>query len=121
MSEMIRVSLSRDPALRDVHLRACADAAADEGDLAAADVLHFMRRVSPDAVAAQLAQYPGCVVCAGQAEDGTLLLAVRQGRGGADGGAGADSGGGIRVELVASLVHALLTWSAGAEVGTVNG
>jgi hypothetical protein len=121
MSELIRVSLSRDPASRDVHLRACVDAAADEGYLAAADVLHFMRPVSPDVVAAQLARYPGCVVCAGQTGDGTVLLAVRQARVGANCGAGADSDGGLRAELVASLVHALLTWSAGVEVGTVNG
>ncbi len=97
MSELIRVTLSRGVVSQDVHLRACVDDVADEGDLGAADVLCFARPVGADVVAAQLAQFPGCVVCAGRTEDGALLLAVRE----------------RRIERVASLVHALLTWGGG--------
>jgi hypothetical protein len=97
MSELVRVTLSRGVASPDVHLRACVDDVADEGDLAAADVLYFARPVGADVVAAQLIQFPGCVVCAGRTEDGALLLAVRE----------------WRIGRVASLVHALLAWGGG--------
>lgn len=111
MSELIRVALLSDAVSQDLHIRACVDDAGDGPDLADADVLYFARRVAPDIVADRLAVYPGCVICAGEAQDGTLLLAVRAGRGG---------GVGARAELVASLVHALLAWGGGVEVGAVR-
>ena len=96
MSEMVRIELGQRSGMRDVHLRACLDRANDVGDVADADVLYFARAVGAHDVARQLMEYPGCAVCAGVAEDGTLLLAVRAGQ------------GIEQVELVASIVHALL-------------
>ena len=88
MNEQVRIAL-----LRDVHLRACLDE--DEGDEpASADVLYFAKPVDARDVVAQLAAYPGCVVCAGTAYDGTLLLAVRGGIG--------------SCPALASIMHALL-------------
>ena len=101
MSELINLALSTScyDEGGDVHVRACVE---DAVDLADADVLYFARPTTPDAVAAQLDDYPGCVVCAGSAGDGTLLIAVR--------------GGGLvgrryaaHVSSVASVLHALLT------------
>jgi hypothetical protein len=111
MSELVRVALLRGAVSQDIHVRACVDDAGDGAALADADVLYFARTVGPEVVAERLAAYPGCVICAGETEDGTLLLAVRAGRG---------VGGGDRAELVASVVHALLTWRGGVEVGAVN-
>jgi len=100
MSEMVRIALKQEPVTYDVHLRACVDDADDVADLTHADVLYFARTVSADAVLGYLAAYPGSVVCAGSADDGTLLLAVR--------------GGvvelGMSCPMVASIVHALLVW-----------
>jgi hypothetical protein len=77
------------------HLRACVDDAdhTDE-DLVCADVLYFARPVDASEVVAQLAAFPGCVICAGTAYDGTMLLAVRAGIG--------------QTPNTASIVHALL-------------
>lgn len=100
MSEMVRIALKQEPATYDVHLRACVDDAADVADLAHADVLYFARTVSAEAVVGHLAAYPGSVVCAGSADDGTLLLAVR----------GRVAGLGMSCPMVASIVHALLVW-----------
>ena len=104
MSDLIRVSSSQDPGPDDVHMRACVDAAGDGADPAIADVLFFARPTTPTLVTAQLEIYPGCVVCAGAAQDGTLLLAIRgeRGRG--------------CVPVVASAVHALLVRRPGAQV-----
>lgn len=88
MNEQVKVAL-----LRDVHLRVCLDEAADN-DPASADVLYFAKPVDAHDVLAQLAAYPGCVVCAGTAYDGTLLLAVRGGIG--------------SCPALASIMHALL-------------
>ena len=106
MSEMIRIALGQGqgPDARDVHLRACVDRADGLGDLADADVLYFARDVDADEVIGQLAAYPGCVVCAGAAKDGTLLLAVRLGT-----GAGFSEELSERVGRMASILHALLT------------
>ena len=109
MSEMVRVALIQEPATHDAHLRACVDDAADADDLAHADVLYFAHTVSADAVVDQLAGYPGSVVCAGSADDGTLLLAVR----------GGVTGLGLSCPMVASIVHALLVW--GAEIADAVG
>lgn len=100
MNEQVRIALPRRPDSQDEHLRACVDDAADSGDLASADVLYFTGPTAADEVVAQLANYPGCVVCAGTADDGTVLLAVR----------GGIAGGGASCSSVASIVHALLTW-----------
>ena len=112
MSELIHVSPLRVPG-DDVHVRACVDAeGADRDghdDLAIADVLFFARPTTPALVAAQLDVYPGCLVCAGVVEDGTLVLAVR----------GGSSGG--RAPLVASAVHALLARCFGARAQSVGG
>jgi hypothetical protein len=88
VNEQVRIAL-----LRDVHLRACLDEAAGD-DPASADVLYFAKPVDARDVVAQLAAYPGCVVCAGTAHDGTLLLAVRGGIG--------------SCPALASIMHALL-------------
>jgi hypothetical protein len=96
MSELVRIELRQGTEMRDVHLRACLDRANDVGDLADADVLYFTRIVGVRDVAGQLVAYPGCAVCAGAADDGTLLLAVRTGP------------GSEQIGLVASIVHALL-------------
>jgi hypothetical protein len=114
MSELVRVALLRGAVAQDIHMRACVDDAGDAGDranLAAADVLYFARTIDPDVVAERLAAYPGCAICAGATEDGTLLLAVRAGRG---------VGGGDRAELVASIVHALLAWGDDVDVAVVT-
>jgi hypothetical protein len=108
MSELVRIDVRQGAEMRDVHLRACLDRADDVGELADADVLYFARLVSAFDVAGQLEAYPGCAVCAGPIGGGTVLLAVRTGR------------GGEQVELVASIVHALLvagvaTSGAGAD------
>lgn len=103
MTERVRIALLNAPESRDEHLRVClddAEAAVDDLDPARADVLYFLSPVAAGEVVAQLAGYPGCVVCAGTVEDGTVLLAVRPGAVGA-----------IRsCQAVASVVHALLTW-----------
>jgi hypothetical protein len=101
MSELVRITLSQGAEARDVHLRACLDHADDVADLADADVLYFDRVVGASEVAGRLAEYPGCAVCAGTAADGTLLLAVRAGC------------GGEQVELLASVLHALLAGGVG--------
>jgi hypothetical protein len=82
--------------VQDSHLRVSLDDAADRGLREHADVLYFTRPVSAEEVAAQLAIFPGCLVCAGAAADGSILIAVR---------------GGGQTEicpLMASTVHALL-------------
>jgi hypothetical protein len=107
MSELVRITLSQGAETRDVHLRACLDRADDADDLADADVLYFERVVSAAEVAERFAEYPGCAICAGTAADGTLLLAVRAGC------------GGDQVELLASVMHALLAGGVG-EVGTTR-
>ena len=103
MTERVRIALLNAPESQDEHLRACLDDAEGkvEGvDPARADVLYFTSPVAAGEVVAQLAGYPGCVVCAGTAADGTVLLAVRPGLVGA-----------IRsCQAVASILHALLTW-----------
>jgi hypothetical protein len=98
MSELIRVSPPQDLGADDVHVRACVDAERDNGDgeLAIADVLFFARPTTPALVMTQLDVYPGCLVCAGVAENGMLVLAVR----------GAWTG--ERAPLAASAVHALV-------------
>jgi hypothetical protein len=101
MSELVRIMLSQGAEARDVHLRACLDRADDVAHLADADVLYFERVVSAPDVAGRLAEYPGCAVCAGTTADGTLLLAVRA------------RCGGEQVELLASVVHALLAGGVG--------
>jgi hypothetical protein len=93
--------------VRDSHLRVSLDDAADRNLREHADVLYFTRAVSAEEVAAQLAVYPGCLVCAGAAADGGILIAVR--------GAG-------QVEicpLMASTVHALL--ASGVYLGHRSG
>lgn len=102
MSELVRIELRQGTETRDVHLRACLDRASDIGDLVDADVLYFARNVSALDVVGRLAAYPGCVVCAGPTQDGTMLLAVRAGN------------LGEQVELVASIMHALLAGGTGA-------
>jgi hypothetical protein len=113
MSELIHLSPLQAPEDDDVHVRACVDAESERrdshDDLAIADVLFFARPTPPALVAAQLDVYPGCLVCAGVAEDGTLVLAVR---------GGPHSG---RAPLVASAVHALLVSRFGARMGCVGG
>lgn len=103
MTERVRIALLNASESRDEHLRACLDdieGNADDADPARADVLYFTGPVAADEVVAQLAGYPGCVVCAGTADDGTVLLAVRPG-----------AVGSVRsCQAVASIVHALLTW-----------
>ncbi|HEX4788049.1 MAG TPA: hypothetical protein VH372_06270 [Actinospica sp.] len=84
------------PEVQDTHLRVCLDDAADRALREHADVLYFTRAVSAGEVAEQLAAYPGCLVCAGSAADGSVVLVVR--------GAGPE---GI-CPLLASAVHALL-------------
>jgi hypothetical protein len=101
MSDLVHVTLpSLDavvrPADADIHLRVCLDDAAATALRAHADVLYFARIVPAEVVAAQLAAFPGCLVCAGPAADGTVVLAVRGGR-----------WEGIS-PLLASAVHALL-------------
>jgi hypothetical protein len=88
MNDQVRVAL-----LHDVHLRVCLDETAGD-DPASADVLYFAKPVDAHDVLAQLAAYPGCVVCAGTAYDGSLLLAVRGGIG--------------SCPAIASIMHALL-------------
>ena len=113
MSELIHVSPPQVREDDDVHVRACVDAKGadrDSGDdLAIADVLFFSRPTTAAFVTAQLDLYPGCLVCAGVVEDGTLVLAVRGGPGSA------------RAPLVASAVHALLAWRFGARAEYVGG
>ena len=105
MSDLVRTALREEQRrdAYDVHLRACVDRAEDVGELADADVLYFARIVDADDVTGQLAAYPGCVVCAGAASDGTLLLAVRFGARPVSGREQVE-----KVELVASAVHAVL-------------
>jgi hypothetical protein len=89
MSELVRAS-------RDVHLRVCLDESADRALREHADVLYFSRPVSAAEVAAQLAAFPGSLVCAGPTADGSVVLAVR---------------GGLRENKcpsIASAVHTLL-------------
>ena len=107
MSELVRVELKQGTETRDVHLRACLDRAADADHLADADVLYFEGAVSALDVAGQLGAYPGCVVCAGTTQDGTVLFAVKAGCGGG------------QVELLASVMHALLAGGVGG-VGTAD-
>jgi len=103
VTERVRIALPTALESRDEHLRVCLDAAErnlEDTDPARADVLYFMSPVTASDVVAQLAGYPGCVVCAGMTDDGTVLLAVRPGIEGT-----------VRsCQAVASLVHALLTW-----------
>lgn len=106
MSELIQVTLSPVAGVRDVHVRACVDGTDDSGELARADVLYFARPVTESQLAAQLAAYPGCMICAGVAAHGTLIFAVRSAQGG-DG-----------VSRVASVIHALLAWGLVAQAGT---
>lgn len=115
MSDMVRIALKQGerPDVCDVHLRACVDQVDDVGELADADVLYFARAVDAGDVAGQLAVYPGCAVCAGPASDGTLVLAVRPGARPGRGGEKVE-----QVELVASIVHALL--AAGVAVADVG-
>lgn len=102
MSEFIRIKLvlrqngAACSAVDDVHLRASLDEA-DGRVVEHADVLCFTRAVHAGDVAAQLTAHPGCAVCVGRDESGTLLIAVR--------------GGGRCVSgpLIASAVHAMLT------------
>lgn len=88
--------------LSDGHLRVClddedvADGAAGGALREHADVLYFRRVVSAEEVAAQLAVFPGCLVCAGPGEGGSVVLAVRGNRRGHDCG------------LIASALHVLL-------------
>jgi hypothetical protein len=77
------------------HVQVCVEDAVGD-DLARADVLYFTSPIDAHQVIAQMAAYPGCVICAGTAPDGTVLLAVRGGIG--------------SCPAVASIVHALLTW-----------
>jgi hypothetical protein len=100
MNEQVKIALLRRPPARDQHLRACVDALGDACELADADVLYFARPIAAPDVAAQLAAYPGCVVCAGTADDGTVLLAVR-------GDVAALSG---PCSELASILHALVVW-----------
>jgi len=101
MSELIQVSLPHGAGTHDVHVRACVDGAGGGADLAHADVLYFTQRITPAQVAAQLEIYPGCVVCAGAVENGTLVFAVRGEQRHGD------------APFVASAVHALLTLHVG--------
>ena len=100
MSDQVRIALSNGPVSLDMHLRACVDDVVDADELAHADVLYFARLVQASDVAAQLAVYPGSVVCAGSADDGTLLFAVRRGAARLT----------LSCAVVASVVHALLAW-----------
>jgi len=100
MNEQVRIVLLGGSSWRDEHIRACVDDAVNVGDLARADVLYFASPIAADDVIAQLAVYPGCVICAGTTDDGIVLLAVR---GGIDGGIGP-------CPAVASIVHASLAW-----------
>jgi hypothetical protein len=113
VTERVSIALLTAAESRDEHLRVCLDGSEtdrDDIDPARADVLYFRSPVAADAVVAQLAGYPGCVVCAGTALDGTVLLAVRPGAVGA-----------IRsCQSVASLVHALLTWGVVITDGTTS-
>jgi hypothetical protein len=110
MSEPVKIALLRGPNSRDEHLRACVDDVDDVSELAHADVLYFAGPVAADDVIAKLAAYPGCVVCAGTAVDGTVLLAVRGGI--------ACAGGSYRT--LASIVHALLVRGVEIAVGGIR-
>lgn len=105
MSELIQVTLAPVAEVRDVHVRACVDDTDDGAELARADVLYFAQTVTESQLAAQLAAYPGCMICAGVATHGTLIFAVR-GAQGVDG-----------VSRVASVIHALLAWGLAAQAG----
>ena len=99
MNEQVRVAMPGESGSGDEHFRACVDDAGDECEsLADADVLYFARPVEAREVVAQLAAFPGCVICAGPARDGTMVIAVR-------GGVGS-------VPDIASIVHALLVRAA---------
>ena len=122
MSRLIHVSPPQYREADDVHLRACVDAQDNggdgndgdgRGDLALADVLFFARPTPAALVAAQLDVYPGCLVCAGVTEGGTLILAVRCGRtdGPTDG----------RAPTVASALHAMLVRQLAAQAQCADG
>lgn len=122
MSEIVCVRLASAAGMRtvaeDLHLRACLSRPEDGRSWPSADVLHFARPVDAQALCAGLDEYPGCVVCVAPMLDGRVALAVR-----------AQQGSSIRqlrtrgivhshstCAIIASAVHALLTWGLAPDV-----